>query len=207
MTIPKYTADDFRKLPLRAIVAIASRCARRVESLAVPPAEHSEHQRCKEAVRRAIGMTEDFARGDSTTTTEAVVQTIEAVSKDLAGDSTRDNALAAVLQAAYSAATALHALELRAEPEEKHLFGPPTRPFAHLADLSAEQAALNAATAAVDAAAAAGYSDAFIKAVVADFEQLLRLNLGSYPLAGEPVDPTPAGPLGPLWETEPEDPA
>lgn len=30
MTIPKYTAEDLKKLPLRAIVAFATRCARRV---------------------------------------------------------------------------------------------------------------------------------------------------------------------------------
>ena len=157
---------------------------------------------CEEAVRDAIRMTEDFARGAPSRTMESVVHAIEASRKAAQGEIIRDNALAAVVQAAYAAATAQHALDLRAEPEEKHLFGPPTRPMAHLADITSDQAALDAFTAAVDASEAIGYSDAFIKAAVADYDRLSRLHLGSYPLAGEPVDTAPSGPLGPLWADE-----
>ncbi len=110
----------------------------------------------------------------------------------------RDNAIAAVVQAAYTAATALNAVDLEEEPEERHMFGPPTRPFAHLADIKAGVAALDAFTAAVDASAAVGYSDNFIKGATGDYDRLLRLNLGSYPRAGQPIDPSPNGPLGPL---------
>ena len=110
----------------------------------------------------------------------------------------RDDAVATVVQAAYTAATALEAVTLRGAPEERHLFRPPTRPFAHLADVTAEIAALDAFTAAVDASDAVGYSDVFINGAVEDFEKLLGLNLGSYPRAGQPIDPSPGGPLGPL---------
>ena len=33
--------------------------------------------------------------------------------------------------------------------------------------------------------------------LVAGEEKLLGLNLGSYPQAGQPIDPSPNGPLGP----------
>ena len=91
----------------------------------------------------------------------------------------RDDAIATVVQAAYAAATALEAVALRGAPEERHLFRPPTTPFAHLADVTAEIAALDAFTAAVDASDAVGYSDVFIKGAVGDYERLLSLNLGS----------------------------
>ena len=93
----------------------------------------------------------------------------------------RDNAIAAVVQAAYAAATALNAVVLWGEPEELHFSGPPTRPLAHLTDVTAEIAALDAFTAAVDASAAVGYSDNFIKGAVGDYQRLLSLNLGIYP--------------------------
>jgi multidrug efflux pump subunit AcrB len=115
------------------------------------------------------------------------------------GDITRENAIAAVLLAAYMAATALHAVALQDEPEERHLFRAPTRSFAHLADLSTELAARDAFTAAVDASDATGYPDDLIHGAIGDYERLLRLKLGNYPRAGKPVDPSPAGPLGRLW--------
>ncbi len=63
MTIPKYTAEDLKKLPLRAIVALAARCARRVEHLALFPDDHPGSDGCRAAVRDALQMAEDFSRG------------------------------------------------------------------------------------------------------------------------------------------------
>jgi hypothetical protein len=198
MLIPKYTLNDFKKLPLRAIVAFAVRCARRVEHLAIPPDDHPEHERCRSAVRDAIQMAEDFARGAPCSSPESVISAIEACREAAGGEPVRDNATAAAVQAAYTAATAMDAVALGAEPEERHLFRPPTQPFAHLADVTAELAALDAFTAAVDASDAVGYSDDFIKGAIGDYGRLLSLNLGSYPRAGQPIDPAPTGPLGPL---------
>ncbi len=198
MVIPKYKLDDFKKLPLRAIVAFAAHCARRVEQLAIPPDDHPEHGRCASAVRDAIQMAEDFARGSSCAPCESVIPAIEASRDTVRGALVRDHAISAVVHAAHTVATALDAATLEAEPEEKHLFKPPTRPFAHLADVTAELAALGAFTAAVAASDAVGYSDGFIRGAVGDYERLLSLNLGSYPQAGRPIDPSPNGPLGPL---------
>ena len=66
-------------------------------------------------------------------------------------------------------ATALNASALLSEPEERHLLGPSTRPFHNLADVTAELAALDAFTAAVDTSDALGYSDTFIKGACGGF--------------------------------------
>jgi hypothetical protein len=112
-------------------------------------------------------------------------------------------AMAAVIRAAHAAATALHASDLRSEPEEVHSFGAAKPdPFPHLANITADLAAGEAFTAAVEAAGADGHTDPFIKGAVEDYEILLRLRLGRYPEAGQPIDPSSNGPLGPL---EPEE--
>ena len=55
----------------------------------------------------------------------------------------------------------------------------------------------------MDVSDAVGYADKFIKGAAGDVERLLSLDLGSYPQAGEPIDPSPKGPLGPLCPDPP----
>ena len=129
-----------------------------------------------------------------------MIRKIEEYREAARGDAIREDAIAAVVQAAYSAATALNALEIRSEPVERHLLGPTPEPgpLAHLPDLTAELAALCAFTAAVDAADAVGYSGRFVKGAAGDYRTVLGLQLGEYPEAGRPIDPSPKGPLGSL---------
>ena len=130
MIIPTYTLEDFKKLPLRAIVAFAVRCARRVEQLSILPDDHPEQERCRSAVGEAIQMAEDFAR--------LALHLMRNRSRRHRGEPghrsrrarARDNAIAAVVQAAYATATALNAVFLGLEPEERHFSGPATRPLA-----------------------------------------------------------------------------
>jgi hypothetical protein len=201
-----YTADDMKKLPLRAIVALAVRCARRVEPLALPPDDHPEKEHLRSAVAGALGVAEDFARGRPCPTIESAVRSIEAGQGAVQGDLSRENAYAAVIRAAHAAATAMDALALRAEPEEKRLVSgdPPPQPFPHLADLSADLAALGAFTAAMDAARAIASSDGFTRSAAEDYRKLLGLELGQYPEAGQPINLFPEGPLGPLRPGGPE---
>jgi hypothetical protein len=37
-----------------------------------------------------------------------------------------------------------------------------------------------------------------VSSALDDYDTLLRLQLGSYPEPGAPIDPAPGGPLGPL---------
>jgi hypothetical protein len=196
-----YSADDLKKLPLRAIVAFAVRCARRVERLALPPDDHPEKERWASAVAEALRVTEDFARGLPCPTIESAVINLEAGQAKAQGDLVREDANAAVVRAAHAAATAIHVIAAREEPEQKRLLsgGPPLNSLSHLADVSADLAALDAYTAAMDAAEAVGYSDAFTMAASDDYRKLLELGLGQFSEPGKPIDPSPKGPLGPLW--------
>jgi hypothetical protein len=195
MTNMKYTFEDMKSLPLRAIVAFEARCAQRVEHLALVPDDHPESASCRSAVRAAIGLAEDFARGLHCTAYETVVRNIEAVRSRARGEL----AIGAVVQAAHSAVTALHTLDIQDEPGEWRLSSRPERGILpHLADLSADNTALEAFTAAVEASDAVNYANEFIQGAAADFERLKSLNLGRYPDPGQPIDPSPKGPLGPL---------
>lgn len=203
MIVPQYTPEDLKKLPLRAIVALGARCARRVEHMALLPDDHPESERCRAAVAAALRMTEDFARGLPCPSLETVVREIEACRAIGEGAFVHDMAMAAVVRAAHAAATAMHALDLRDEPGEASVLGAARpNPFPHLADITADRAAGEAFTAAVEAAGADGHTDPFLKGAIEDYKKLLQLKLGIYPQAGEPIDPSTSGPLGPL---EPEE--
>ena len=71
-------------------------------------------------------------------------------------------------------------------------------PLSHLADVTADLVGTGGLPAARGESDAVGYADNFINGAIADFETLRSLNLGSYPQAGDPIDPSPKGPLGPL---------
>jgi hypothetical protein len=203
MIVTNYTPEDLKKLPFRAIVALSARCARRVEHLALLPEGDPQTERCRAAVANAIGLAEDFAKGLPCSSLESVVREVEACRTVTEGEFVHDMAMAAVVQAARAAATALHALDLRGEPGESHSFGTAkANPFPHLANVTADLAARDAFTAAVEAAAAIGHTDRFMKGAIDDYEKLLRLDLGSYPQDGNPIDPSSNGPLGPLGPEE-----
>jgi hypothetical protein len=201
MIVPNFTSENLKKLPLRAIVALSARCARRVEHLALLPDDHPASERCRAAVGAALRMAEDFAWGKPCRSLESVVREIEACRATGEGAFVHDSAMGAVVLTAHAAATALHALALRGEPEEADVFGAAQpNPFPHLANITADLAAGDAFTAAVEAVGADRFTDQFIKGAIEDYEKLLRLDLGSYPQAGKPIDPSTSGPLGPLEE-------
>src|SRR5215469_13007890 len=148
MIVTNYTPEDLKKLPLRAIVALAARCAGRVERLALLPDHDAEYERCRSAVANAIRLAEDFANGLPCSSLESVVREVEACRAFAEGEFVRDIAMAAVVQAVHAAAAALRALDLRGEPAERHLIGSAAgaNPFPHLADLTADQAARDSFT-------------------------------------------------------------
>ena len=207
MTVTNLTADDLKKLPLRAIVAFAARCARRVEHLAVLEVGHSEAARWNAGIAEAIRVAEDVARGLPCSTVDSGVREVEECRVFAPGDLARENAYAAVVRTVHAAACACHAIARREEPAQRRLAsgGPPLNPLPpHLADLTADLAALGAFTAAMDAAEAVATSDDLTMWAARDYQALLSLRLGKYPEAGQPVDPSPAGPLGPLRPKAPE---
>ncbi len=176
------------------------------ERLAVLPDGHPEKESCRSAVADAIEIAEDFARGLPCAACESVIRQITSSENAARGDFVREQAIAAVVRAANTAALGMHSLDLRREPREWGIMGPVPGPgpLSHLADVTADLVALEAFTAAMDASDAVGYADNFINGAIADFETLRSLNLGSYPQAGDPIDPSPKGPLGPLCPEPPQ---
>jgi hypothetical protein len=199
MIVPNVSTEDLKKLPLRAIVALAARCARRVESLSLLPDGPADTDRYRSAIDRAIRLAEDFARGSPCRDEPTVIRDVEACRATAQGDYVRETAVAAVVFSAHAAAAAMEGLGLRDEPAEVDMMGNrQPNPFPQLANVAADLAARDAFTAAVDAAGAAGHADKFIKGAMEDYQALLKLDLGRYPEAGQPIDPSPAGPLGEL---------
>ena len=199
MIVPNISTEDLKKLPLRAIVALAARCARRVESLGFLPDGHADRDRCRAAIDGAIRLAEDFARGSPCRDVSTVIREVESCRSIAQGEYVRETAVGAAVWTSHAAGAAMEGLGLRDEPAEVGLMG--TRqpsPFPQLANVAADLAARDAFTAAVDAAVAASFGDEFIMASMQDYQTLLKLGLGRYPEAGEPIDPSPTGPLGKL---------
>jgi hypothetical protein len=197
MKLANFTVDHLKVLPLRAIVAFAARRARRVEPLAQRPEGNPRRESRREAVEAALRMAESFAKGTDEPPDESVVAAIDA-SLDAGGESTGRAAAAAVAQAAHAAASAWHA-GTQAADQGRAPVGQPAQRGSPLAHVTADLAAMNAYTAAAGAFLAVGYhNEDFVGAALNDHATLVRLKLGRYPEPGTPVDPSPAGPLGPL---------
>jgi hypothetical protein len=177
-----------------------------VEDLALPPDGHAQRETIRSAIAEVLRAAEDFACGLACPTLESALRAVEAGQAAVQGDILRENAYQAVVRAAHASATAMHALALREEPPERRLVAgdPPPPLFPHLADLSADLAALEAYTAALDAAEALASPDELRVWAAEDYRKLLGLKLGQYPEAGQPIDPSPEGPLGPLRPSSPE---
>src|SRR6516165_1519554 len=174
MKLVNFTLDHLKALPLRAIVAFAARCARRVEPLAQLP----EGDPQRESRRAAI---------------EA--------GRDAGAELAAAAAASAIAQAAHAAASAWRAGSRVAREggapgkratEAGRALGTVTR-------ITADLAAVNAFTATGDAFVSVGCrNEDFVDAALSDYDKLVRLRLGRYPELGNPVDPSAVGPLGPL---------
>ncbi len=196
----QYTMEDLKKLPLRAIVAFAARCARRVESISQLPADHPQREARRVAIDNAIRLAEDISRGSACASIEPVVRALDAT-RAISGVGIGCECAAAAAAAARTAATVwlvLNPGESDRDPD-RWTRTPEARSYlCHLANVTADIVAMDAFTAAVEAADAVAYSDDFMRGAIHDYERLLGLHLGTYPQAGQPIDPSPDGPLGPL---------
>jgi hypothetical protein len=197
----RYTAEDLKKLPLRAIVAFAARCARRVESISQSSVSNPQQEDRRMAIDNAIRLAEEISRGSDPLSSAAVDQAL-AATRALTSDSVKGEcATAAAAAAARTAATVWLVLNQgeSSRDTERWTNTPEARNYiSHLTNVTADVVAMDAFTAAVEAASADAYSDNFMRGAIHDYESLLGLSLGTYPEAGRPIDPSPDGPLGPL---------
>jgi hypothetical protein len=201
MISTQYTTEHLTKLPLRAIVAFAARCAKRVEPFAQFPAGHPQQEVRRVAVDDAIRLAEEVSRGSASASINPVVRALESTRAISGVGIGCESAASAAAAAARTAAT----VWLMLNPGEgnrdadRWTHTPEARNFrSRLANDTAELVAMDAFTAAVEAADAAAFDDPFMRGAIHDYERLLGLNLGTYPQAGQPIDPSPNGPLGPL---------
>ena len=202
MQLPDFTVEHLKKLPLRANVAFAARCARRVQPLAQLPEGHPQHQSRRAAVEAALRLAEAYTSGSDAPPDGSVLAALAATRRVAGGPTGGTDATAAAADAAHAAASARHMtgpggagrdgpFELKTADARKFL--------GSRATVTSDLAALSAFTAAVDAFAAVGlHNEGFVAAARTDYDTLVRLRLGHYPEAGSPVDPSADGPLGPL---------
>jgi hypothetical protein len=200
MKLANFAIEQLKVLPLRAIVAFAARCARRVEPFAQLPEGNPQRESRRQAVEAALRMAESFASGTDEPPDELVVAAIDA-SKGVGGDLACAAAASAIAQAAHAAASAWHAAPHREEgsrtPGQQTVEAGRFR--GALTHVTADLAAMNAYTAAAEAFVSVGYrNEHFVDSALKDYRTLVSLELGRYPEPGTPVDPSPDGPLGPL---------
>ena len=101
----QYTTEHLKRLPLRAIVAFAARCARRVELIAQLPAGHPRREARRVAVDNAIRLAEEVSKGAACAPSDPVVRALEATRAISSGGIGSECAAAAAAVAARTAAT------------------------------------------------------------------------------------------------------
>ena len=196
MRLANFTLDQLKVLPLRAIVAFAARCARRVEPLAQLPEGDARRESRRTAVDAALRMAEAFARGTDAPPDESVVAAIDAT-RDAGDESAGSSAVSAAAQAAHAAASAWHDRVLaKSDPGSRRRPRPgiPRR----LTHVTADLAALNAYTAAAGAFVSVGYhNEDFVGCGPARLRHAGPPPARPLPGAGCPGRPVPGGAPGP----------
>jgi hypothetical protein len=201
MILPNLSVESLKALPLRALVAFAARMSRRVEPLAQLSNGDPARESRRAAVDAALRAAEDFARGVDPADPDAVVRAVDAT-RGLEGDTTTsDGAAASACFTAHAMLAAGRSIENRGRVAARHLWErtPEARQsLGNLADSAADHTAMCAYTAGAEAFYALGMNnEAPVAGALSDYRRLLDLCLGAFPEPGVPIDPSPAGPLGP----------
>jgi cation transport ATPase len=166
MKLANSSVDQLKALPLRAIVAFAARCARRVEHPAELPDGNPQRESRRKAIEAAFRLAESYAKGADSPPDESVVAAMDAA-RDAGGEHACSVATSAIAQAARAAVSAWHAGPQGAQD---------SRALSHLTHITAELAALNAFTAAAEAFISVGYrNEDFVDAALGDYDKLVRL--------------------------------
>ena len=208
---------EMKQLSLRAMVAYAARCARRVQPFFTLPDDHPEKLKHVAAVERAIQAAEEFARGNPIADVDYFRAASVGINFARFAPRWADGALVdtAAARYAYLAAEAANYAVRAADGAARAAgsdFGKEVldfdcyEPFCYPNDWP--RGSWEIAIAAWHAWAVAAHwiipANARAAAVAAwsDFDRLRRLGLGRFPELGAPIDPSEDGPLGPLWPEE-----
>jgi hypothetical protein len=171
-------AELLKRLPLRAQIAVATRSARRAQSVLLDLPGNSGKEPIRDAVESAIRAAERFAGGARDVDPDASCHALDAAASIGASLSRVDR------DAACAAVAAVNAADWAADN-----FAPASHNCAAQAVAFASEALRGAP---VD----------FDGLVLSDVKQLDLLHLGAFPELGNPIDPSVSGPLGSLWPDE-----
>lgn len=174
-----------RELPLRAQVAFAVRCARRVVHLFRLQSGHPQLAKCCKALGSAVRFAEAFAN-DETIDLDELAQADERTAGAVAAVGEMDPPNTQSECAVKAVYAALCAAKIGAESKN-----------GKISAKQAERIAESVGTARDSAAAADGNVD---RHAGYDWEKLRGMDLGRFPDFGDPVDPGDKGPLGPLFQ-------
>ncbi len=195
-------AKALRTLPRRAMIALATRCARRIRPLLYDlPPNHPDKRTHLAALEKAILVAEDFAQG---TLTEGAWEPVDSVNRPLvvANANSAYHALTNFEPAGTAAAavfqTAIAAWTAQIQDAEDSV----SRTLSAVS--TADAASIRAVKRMVHSVASPS-PPVLIAAASHDLPTLLGLGLGDFPNLGEKIDPSPNGPLGSLWpDREPD---
>ena len=154
----QYTTEDLKKLPLRAIVAFAAQCAKRVEPIAQFPAGHPQQEARRVAIDDAIRLAEDISKDSACPSIDPVVRALEST-RAISGVGVGCECAAAAAEAAARTAATVWLMLSPGEGDrdaDRWTLTPEARSYlSHLATVTADIVSLDAFTAAVEAANAA----------------------------------------------------
>lgn len=175
--------EDLQEAPLRTLIGYAARCAQRVQPMFLAESEHAKAKSSIKSVQKAIDTAMKFAANEKLTASavskaeDQVTQAIEIASEN----GKKDKASILAGNAAYAAVNATHLAILSIDADDP--------------EAEALQA-VKAVRVAAESAAAADSSAAHAAGM--DWVMLSRMDLGQFPMFGEPIDASGEGPLGPL---------
>lgn len=181
LTLRSETMDDshdLKTLPLRAITALAARCARRMLPLFILKSEESRTAADLRIILRAVEFAEKIARGEPATRTGLSQAATEAGLGHFG----------VATFVAYAAGCCCHCAEWIDLAER---FSSAPDQVVHFAREVLSTFRTHALS--------FGDNEKHTDPSQIDFDLLKSLNLGAYPAAGSPIDPSEAGPLGILW--------
>lgn len=179
------TVEDLKQLPLRASVALAARCAMRIQPLVNFMGQESRKLKSADLTCQAIELSTAFASGVKVKPKQAL-QCEEQIAKSIAAtrkDETTEKVGLLAANCIYSIvnATNLSIQSVDAKDCEK---------------IAAK--AIQAVSVAIESAA---NSDSSVeRATILDYVTLSRMHLGHFPMFGEPCDPSESGYLGSLCD-------
>ena len=199
MIVRSISTEDLKKLPLRAIVALAARCDRRVGSLSLLPDGHEDRDRCRTAIGGAIRLAEDF--GEGLTVSGRAIR--DPGGRGPVGRSARASYVRKRRWPRSSGRPTRPPPRWKASAcatsrRSQHDGNATGEPFPQLANVAADLAARDVFTAAVDAAGAGRLRRRVHRAEPCGIIRPPETRAGPLSEAGQPIDPSPAGPLGML---------